>query len=67
MVIGVGSVGVDMVDVAAATDAGIVVTNVPDVFIEEVADHAACEKARAAGLDPHEVLRAAIEAKKSEG
>jgi len=39
-VIGVGSVGVDMVDIAAATDAGIVVTNVPDVFIEEVADHA---------------------------
>ena len=39
-VIGVGSVGVDMVDVAAATDAGIVVTNVPDIFIEEVADHA---------------------------
>ena len=40
MVIGVGSVGVDMVDIAAATEAGIVVTNVPDVFIEEVADHA---------------------------
>jgi len=39
-VIGVGSVGVDMVDVDAATEAGIVVTNVPDVFIEEVADHA---------------------------
>ena len=39
IVIGVGSVGVDMVDVEAATDAGIVVTNVPDVFIEEVADH----------------------------
>ncbi len=38
-VIGVGSVGVDMVDVDAATDLGIVVTNVPDVFIEEVADH----------------------------
>lgn len=38
-VIGVGSVGVDMVDVDAATGAGIVVTNVPDVFIEEVADH----------------------------
>jgi len=39
IVIGVGSVGVDMVDVDAATRAGIVVTNVPDVFIEEVADH----------------------------
>jgi D-3-phosphoglycerate dehydrogenase len=39
VVIGVGSVGVDMVDVDAATRAGIVVTNVPDVFIEEVADH----------------------------
>lgn len=40
VVIGVGSVGVDMVDIEAATNAGIVVTNVPDVFIEEVADHA---------------------------
>ncbi|MDP6374675.1 MAG: C-terminal binding protein [Pseudomonadales bacterium] len=40
VVIGVGSVGVDMVDIDAATRAGIVVTNVPDVFIEEVADHA---------------------------
>ena len=40
VVIGVGSVGVDMVDIEAATEAGIVVTNVPDVFIEEVADHA---------------------------
>ena len=39
VVIGVGSVGVDMVDIEAATEAGIVVTNVPDVFIEEVADH----------------------------
>ena len=38
--IGVGSVGVDMVDIEAATEAGLVVTNVPDVFIEEVADHA---------------------------
>jgi len=38
-VIGVASVGVDMVDVDAATEAGIVVTNVPDVFIDEVADH----------------------------
>ena len=39
VVFGVGSVGTDMIDVEAATDAGIVVTNVPDVFIEEVADH----------------------------
>ncbi|MDX1385109.1 MAG: C-terminal binding protein [Thermoanaerobaculia bacterium] len=40
IVIGCGSVGTDTVDVDAATEAGIVVTNVPDVFIEEVADHA---------------------------
>ncbi|MBI4305411.1 MAG: C-terminal binding protein [Chloroflexi bacterium] len=39
VVIGLGSVGADPVDVAAATRRGIVVTNVPDVFIEEVADH----------------------------
>lgn len=40
VVIGLGSVGADTVDVDAATEHGIVVTNVPDVFIEEVADHA---------------------------
>ncbi len=34
------SVGVDYVDVAAATAKGIPVTNCPDTFIEEVADHA---------------------------
>src|SRR5205809_1829374 len=38
-VIGLGSVGADTVDVDAATEAGIVVTNVPVVFIDEVADH----------------------------
>jgi D-3-phosphoglycerate dehydrogenase len=38
-VITLGSVGVDAVDVAAATERGIPVTNVPDTFIEEVADH----------------------------
>src|SRR5439155_1473883 len=39
-VITLGSVGVDQVDVKAATARGIPVTNVPDTFIEEVADHA---------------------------
>ncbi len=35
-----GSVGVDSVDVVAATERGMPVTNCPDTFIEEVADHA---------------------------
>lgn len=35
-----GSVGVDSVDVKAATARGLPVTNCPDTFIEEVADHA---------------------------
>jgi D-3-phosphoglycerate dehydrogenase len=39
-VISLGSVGVDTVDVAAATRKGIPVTNCPDTFIDEVADHA---------------------------
>jgi len=38
--IALGTVGVDYVDVAAATAKGIPVTNCPDTFIEEVADHA---------------------------
>src|SRR6201991_3480960 len=39
-VITLGSVGVDSVDVKGATARGLPVTNVPDTFIEEVADHA---------------------------
>jgi D-3-phosphoglycerate dehydrogenase / 2-oxoglutarate reductase len=39
-IISLGSVGVDSVDVEAATARGIPVTNCPDTFIEEVADHA---------------------------
>jgi D-3-phosphoglycerate dehydrogenase len=39
-VIANGGVGVDRVDLDAATERGIVVTNVPDVFIDEVANHA---------------------------
>jgi len=35
-----GTVGVDYVDVAAATTRGLPVTNCPDTFIDEVADHA---------------------------
>src|SRR3989442_1516679 len=39
-VIATGGVGVDRVDLDAATAHGIVVTNVPDVFLDEVANHA---------------------------
>ncbi|MBM3944518.1 MAG: C-terminal binding protein, partial [SAR202 cluster bacterium] len=38
-VISLGSVGADSVDVKAATERNIPVTNVPDTFIEEVGDH----------------------------
>src|SRR5215210_6889092 len=39
-IIASGGIGFDRVDVAAATAAGIPVTNIPDVFTEEVADQA---------------------------
>src|SRR6266436_2960098 len=39
-IVALGSVGVDSVNVDAATQKGIPVTNCPDTFIEEVADHA---------------------------
>jgi D-3-phosphoglycerate dehydrogenase len=39
-IIALGSIGVDYIDIAAATEAGIPVTNCADTFVEEVADHA---------------------------
>jgi D-3-phosphoglycerate dehydrogenase / 2-oxoglutarate reductase len=66
VVIGVGSVGVDMVDVAAATAAGIVVTNVPDVFIEEVADHTMMLLLDAARMTPA-MARLAADGRWAEG
>ena len=56
-VVSLGSVGVNSVDVDAATALGIPVTNCPDTFIEEVADHAmtlilaSWRQARRAGPD----------------
>ena len=38
-IIALPSVGFDSVDIAAATERNIWVTNIPDVFIEEVAEH----------------------------
>jgi D-3-phosphoglycerate dehydrogenase len=35
-----GAVGLDRIDIDAATEAGILVVNVPDVWVNEVADHA---------------------------
>ena len=40
-IIALGSVGTDIVDVRAATARGIPVTNCPDTFIQEVAEHTA--------------------------
>jgi len=51
-VITLGSVGVDSVDVKAATARGIPVTNIPDTFIEEVADHAMMLLLVAGGIPP---------------
>jgi lactate dehydrogenase-like 2-hydroxyacid dehydrogenase len=42
-------IGLDIVDVEAATDAGIIVTNVPDYCIEEVADHSIAMALRSSG------------------
>ena len=35
-----GGVGYDVIDVPAATDLGVIVVNVPDIWIREVANHA---------------------------
>ena len=40
-IIALGSVGTDLVDVPAATSSGIPVTNCPDTFVQEVAEHTA--------------------------
>ena len=40
-IIALGSVGTDLVDVPAATAKGIPVTNCPDTFVQEVAEHTA--------------------------
>jgi D-3-phosphoglycerate dehydrogenase len=40
-IIALGSVGTDLVDVPAATARGVPVTNCPDTFIQEVAEHTA--------------------------
>ena len=40
-IIALDSVGTDLVDVAAATAKGIPVTNCPDTFVQEVAEHTA--------------------------
>jgi D-3-phosphoglycerate dehydrogenase / 2-oxoglutarate reductase len=39
-VIANGGIGFDSIDVDAATQAGIIVTNIPDLFVDEVADQA---------------------------
>jgi D-3-phosphoglycerate dehydrogenase / 2-oxoglutarate reductase len=39
-VIANGGIGFDSIDIEAATRAGIIVTNIPDLFVDEVADQA---------------------------
>lgn len=39
-VIANGGIGFDSIDIEAATEAGIIVTNIPDLFVDEVADQA---------------------------
>ena len=41
-IIALGSVGTDTVDVSTATKNGIPITNIPDTFIDEVAEHTIC-------------------------
>ena len=55
-------IGVDNVDVAAATAAGIQVTNVPDYCLDEVADHAMALLLAAA----RNVVRAAVDVRAGE-
>ena len=38
-IIALACIGVDMIDLQAASECGIVVTNTPDIYSEEVADH----------------------------
>jgi D-3-phosphoglycerate dehydrogenase len=57
-------VGYDVIDVAAATELGVIVVNIPDIWVREVANHALA-LGHAVGLDPagrraHRYLRIPI-------